>query len=340
MKGGAGIYLITRIHGLRTHLISPADIQLLAKAKNLRDVTDNLLKTDYASEIGKIPTAEQDATTLEGIFLRRLVERFYFVQRAAQGRTQELLSRYCARFEVENIKRILRAKQGQSTEEPTLIPIPREYSLVNFPALVKSKDMDELASLLRDTPYHSLLEKTQQVKERGASMILEAALDRIYFGRVWDLARRSKGVRELIGEEMDLRNLMIAFSLKTRGMSLLDMEESLIPLSYRLPQSQLRSLLQSRIEDASGILAGRYSRLAAEASDILRSDSSSPLEWLFFRQLYGDAYTALRAHALEPGYIMAYLLLCECEAKNLISIVTGMQLNLSEEEILRGLSGV
>lgn len=340
MKGGSGIYLVTRIHGLRTHLIPPRDIQILAKAKNLRDVTDKLMKTDYATEIGKIPTAEQDATTLEGIFLRRLVERFFFVQRAAQGKIQELLSRYCARFEVENIKRIMRAKQGRSAEEPTLIPVPREYSLVNFPALVKSKDMDELASLLRDTPYRLLVEKTQQVKESGATMILEAALDRIYFGRVWDLARRSKGVRQLIGEELDLRNLLIAFSLKTRGLSLRYMEESLIPLSYRLPQTQLRSLLQSRLEDAPGILTGSYSKLAAQASEILKTDSSSPLEWLFFRQLYNDAYTALRTHALEPGYIMAYLLLCECEARNLVSIVTGMQLNLPEEEISKGLYGI
>ena len=171
-------------------------------------------------------------------------------------------------------------------------------------------------------------------------MILEATLDRIYFGRVWSLASRAKGVRQLIGEELDLHNLLIALSLKARGVSVRDMEESLIPLSYRLPQSQLRSLLQSRLEDASGILTGGYSKLTAEASDMLKSDSSSPLEWLFFRQLYNDATIALRTRALDPEYIMAYLLLCECEAKNLVSIVTGKQLNLPGEEISKGLFGI
>jgi len=48
----------------------------------------------------------------------------------------------------------------------------------------------------------------------------------------------------------------------------------------------------------------------------------------------------LTTHPLQVGYIIAYLLLCECEAKNLISIVTGRQLNLGEEVISKNLFGV
>jgi vacuolar-type H+-ATPase subunit C/Vma6 len=137
MRRGASIYLVTRTHGLRTHLIPAHDIQILSKTKSMRDLSDSLLKTDYAAEISQLPTHEYDAATLEGIFLKKLVERFFFVSRAAQGKMQDLLTRYCARFEVENIKRIVRTKHGgQSEEEPTLIPLPREYSLVNFPALL------------------------------------------------------------------------------------------------------------------------------------------------------------------------------------------------------------
>lgn len=341
MGRGASIYLVTRTHGLRTHLIPSRDLQILTKAKSLRDISDNLLKTDYATEISQLPTQEQDAATLEKILLKKLVEKFFFVRRSAKGNMQELLTRYCARFEVENIKRIIRAKHGgQNAADLTLIPLEREYSLVNFPALLKSKDIDEVASLLRDTQYHTILEKLQPYKESGATMILEAALDAIYFSKVWELAGKIQGVKNLIGEEIDLRNLLTVFSLKARGVSAKFIEDSAIPLSYALPKTTLRALLQSRLEDAPNLLSRSYSKLASETANSLKSGSSLLLEWLFFKQLYGDASAVLMTRPLQAGYIIAYLLLCECEAKNLVSIVTGKQLSLSEEAISRGLFGL
>ena len=201
MSAAARTYLITRVHGLRTHLITLRDLKLLVRAKTSREVSDNLLRTEYGPEISKLPTKEVDAATLEGIFLKTLVERFYFVPREAQGTMQELLNRYCARFEVENIKRIIRQKHGGETvEEPNLIPLPREYTLVNFPALLNAKDVEEVVSLLRETPYRSLADKLQPYRETGSTMVLEAALDEIYFGKVWKVVSkmsRGGGLRDL-----------------------------------------------------------------------------------------------------------------------------------------------
>ncbi len=340
MRRGAGIYIVARVHGLRTHLIAPRDIHVLAKAKNLREISDNLMKTEYATEIARLPTQEQDATILEEVFLKKLVQRFFFLMRVAQGNMQNLLRRYCARFEVENIKRIIRAKHGQGAEKPRLLPVPREYSLVNFSALVKAKDIDEAVSLLRDTPYYPIYEKLQPYRESGTTILLEATLDKIYFSRVWEMVGKISGIRDLIGEEIDLRNLLIAFSLKSREISLRHMEEAIIPLSYRLPKTTLHTMLQSRLEDVPNILTKSYSRLAFEAVNMVKNDSTRPLEWLFFEQLYNDASAALRTKPLQAGYIIAYLLLCECEAKNLVSIVTGKELNLTEEEISKGLLAI
>jgi vacuolar-type H+-ATPase subunit C/Vma6 len=340
MKGGSSIYLITRVHGLRRHLILPRDIQTLAKAKNLSDITASLMKTEYAADISQLPTQEQDAATLEGVFLKKLTERFFFVRRSAQGRMQDLLTRYCARFEVENVKRILRAKHGgQRSETPTLIPLPREHSIVNYPALLEAKDVDEVASLLRDTPYR-LIAKIQSYKESGTTLILESTLDKTYFTRLWELARRTRSIRNLVGEEIDLRNLLVALFLKTRELPSRLIEETMIPPFYTVLETRLRAILQGRLEDAPNIVTPRYSHLVTEAANLLKSSSSLPLEWLFYKQLYGDATMISRTDSLQAGYIIAYLLLCECEAKNLISIVTGKQLKLNEEKISKGLFGV
>lgn len=343
MSPAAGMYLVTRVHGLRTHLIEPRDIRILAKAKTLREISDSLLKTPYATEVGKLPTEELDAAALEQVFLRTLVERFFFLPKAAQGSMQDLLKQYCTRFEVENIKRIIRAKHGgQKREEPKLIPLPREKTLVNFGALLEANSIDEVVSLLRETVYGSLSEKLQPYRETNATIVLEAALNEIYFSKIWKMAERvsGKGLRALVGEEMDLTNLLNTFSLKTRELNPSVIEDSLIHSAYSLPEAKLRSLIQSRLEDAPSILTGRYSKLASEAVSLLKSGSSSSLETLFFKQLYEDASLALRTSSLDAGYVVAYLLLCECEAKNLISIAISKQLNLSEEEIEQGLLGI
>jgi vacuolar-type H+-ATPase subunit C/Vma6 len=337
MRKATDNYLVTRIHGLRTHLIPSRDIQVLVNAKDVLGVSENLMKTDYSTAIGQLPSQERDAATLERVFLKTLVDRFFFVRRAAQGRIQDLLERYCARFEVENLKRILRVKHGRGTEEPNLIPLPRECTLVNFTALAKAGSVDEAVSLLRDTPYHTLLKRLQPYKESETTLILEAALDNSYFARVWELVGNFRDIRDFVGEEIDLRNLLLVLSLKARETPSRIAEEAIIPIYHRLRKITLRSVLQSRLEDAAKVLAVPYSKLVSEATRIIREDSSLPLEWLFFKQLYTDAFAFSRTHSLQAGYIVAYLLLCESEARNLVSIVTGKQLGLSAQEISKRL---
>jgi vacuolar-type H+-ATPase subunit C/Vma6 len=171
-------------------------------------------------------------------------------------------------------------------------------------------------------------------------LVLERTLDGIYFSRVWELVRQIRSMRNLVGEEIDLRNLLAAFSLKTRTSSSRLIEETIIPPFYTIAKRTLHSLLERRLEDAPNIVSRRYSNLASEVASLIKSNSQLPLEWLFFKRLYSDATVAARTNSLQAGYIVAYLLLCECEAKNLVSIVTGKQLKLSDEQISKGIYGV
>jgi vacuolar-type H+-ATPase subunit C/Vma6 len=342
MKAAAITYLVTRTHGLRTHLISSRDMQFLAKVKSLREVSDNLLKTEYGTEIGKLPTKEIDASSLEEIFLKTLVNRFFFITREAQGKMQELLTQYCARFEVENVKRVIRAKHGgEITEEPSLVPLPREYTLVNFPALMNAKDVDEVVGLLRETSYRPLAKKLELYRQADVTMVLEAALDQIHFLKLWeaiDQVPGGAGLRDLIGEEIDLRNMLIAFSLKARGLSPNLIDETFISVEHKLPLRRLRSLTKGRLEDAPSILTTPpYFKLASEALTLVSGGLQQSLERIFLKQLYKDASAALSNLFLDAGYVVAYLLLCECEARNLVTIAAGKQLGVTEELITKNL---
>jgi len=95
--------------------------------------------------------------------------------------------------------------------------------------------------------------------------------------------------------------------------------------------------MQVRLEDAQGILTPHYSKLVSEAINLIKSRSSKPFERPFLQQLYQAASNALKTQFFDAGYILAYLLLCECEARNLTAITIGKQLGLQEEEISQSL---
>ncbi|MGQ9543148.1 MAG: V-type ATPase subunit [Candidatus Bathyarchaeia archaeon] len=337
MKQPETIYLITRIHGRKTHLLNPEDFNVMAKSRSLTEIVTQLMRSDYAVEISKLPSREVDSSRLEMIFLKTLVDRYFTVVKDARGKIQDFLRVYAARIEVENLKRILRAKHtGESVESRNLIPLEREHTIINFPALLKAEDVEETISLLKETPYAPLSSRLETYRRVGLPIILESLLDKIYFEKVLE---RMEGLvdednlRWLICQEIDLRNLLLIFTLKLREATPRLIEDTIIPIHYKLRRGTVRRLAQGRIEDAKEILAGIYSRVANEIS--MRVKEESRLETIIAREIYGCATFALTNFFLELSYVVAYMLLCEREAKNLITVTTALDLGMSEED-LRG----
>ncbi|WP_455369187.1 V-type ATPase subunit [[Eubacterium] cellulosolvens] len=340
MKSPSTIYLVTRTHGMRTHLLTDDNFKAMAKSRSLSEIVDLLLRSDYALDIGKLPSEQVDSLKLEMIFLKTLVERFFNLIKNAKGKGREFLENYVARIEVENLKRILRAKHTDAEiEEHKLIPLDRQHTLINFPALIKAKDIDEVASLLRETPYVSLVQRIDDYKRLGLTITLESYLDSIYFDKVWEKVERlesKESIKKLVGEEIDLSNLQLIFTLKMKDIASRQIEEMALPISYRLRKTNIRRLAQGRLEDSPEALVGTpYVNTAIEI--LRKSDPSVELETILSKKLYNNASFALRNSSLEFGYIIAYLMMCEREARNLVTITTALDLGVTEESLLQRL---
>lgn len=119
MRTPSTIYLITRTHGRRTHLLTSESIKTMSKSRSLTEMFDQLLRSDYAAEISKLSREEIDSVKLENVFLKALVQRFFTLTNDTRGRIKEFLDAYAARIEVENLKRIIRAKHAQEKSRNT-----------------------------------------------------------------------------------------------------------------------------------------------------------------------------------------------------------------------------
>lgn len=338
MKSPGSTYLITRVHGLKTHLIKHEDFDAMIKAKGLKEVIEILLKTEYADQISMIPEKNLDASTLEKIFLKKLVERAYFILKASPQKIRDLLVEYYRRFEVENIKRILRSKHvDEPIEEGSLIPLEREYSTVNFPALLAAKDVQEVADLLRETIYSSILEKLELYHNYKTPMILEAYLDNLYYGRLWEKLDKTvsdKDVRQFFTIEIDFRNLLLVLGMKIREVDASFIEENIISVGDGVSKRKLSSLIKAKIEEAPQIIPNvQYKKILIETIELFNKNLFAELEIMFNSYKYEIVSKAFLRRQFDIGYVFLYIYFCESEAKNLVAISLCKELGMSEEEV-------
>ncbi len=338
LKSPKLIYIITRAHGLRTHLLKSEDISVLSKAPDLSTIVEGLLKGDYAQDVSAIPSEKINAISLTEVLYRKLVERFYFIVKITDGSLRKFFEAYAKRFEVDNIKRILRVKHGKETiTEEMLIPIPREYTTVNFPAMAGARDLDESVGLLKETMYAPLIDKIELYKRYNTTLIFEGLLESLYFKELWYNIEELPGkndIKDMIGKEMDLKNLILILGLKAKNLPAELIETSLITLYYKLNKTIISSIIQERPESTFPVLMGTYyNKYFQGLKDFVEKNMISDIEHSIFNSLFNEHYKIMREKPLSLVFVLAYLSLCEFEAKNMTAIVTGKQLGLSEEKL-------
>jgi vacuolar-type H+-ATPase subunit C/Vma6 len=85
------IYLLTRTHGLHTHLLNQNNYRDLLKTKDLNTIVEYLLKTDYGPDISKIPNELINSSNLIPIFYSILMSRVYHLANMAPSDIREFL---------------------------------------------------------------------------------------------------------------------------------------------------------------------------------------------------------------------------------------------------------
>lgn len=338
MKSPKAIYLITRTHGLKQHLLKFDDLIRMLRTKNMVEMADVLFRTDYGADLSKVPLKEVDAYQLERIFYQKLSERLSYLFSITSGKTRDALEEYYRKIEVENIKRIIRALHGKGkTSETSLIPIPRRYQTVNFTALVEASGIREMVDLLKETPYRDIRDRVDFYQRYNNPLVLEAQADKIYYSSLWQKLKGipdSDEVKELLGTEIDLRNLLYIFSFKQMKMDPELLKEMMVAVHYKLPKSIIHQLISTSYETIPRFVTWPpYVDLAKNAVDLLDKGLLSETENLFSQHLYSSAETTALRNPNSLVYVFAYLDLCVKEARNLTTLAVGKQLKLEEEKV-------
>jgi V/A-type H+-transporting ATPase subunit C len=330
-------YVVLRTHARIADLLTQEQMQTLADARNVDDFLAKLMDTPYGSVT--LDDESRPDIALERVFYRKFIERIEKIVELTPRKIGEfLMGYYQMRFEVVNLKRILRGKFSNASEEEirlSLIPIS-PYRVASYEDMVEAGSLEDVVEMLRGTTYAGVEERMPLYEEYDALWPLELMLNYINASAILEAVKQlptgdRRIVRKLVELETDIENVLIAVKQRGHKHEALNVEE-LFPATYGVAVSQLEDIIEA--ENLRPVIQGLGSPYAEILGPIYTGDVA--LIRTYLRLAKYDHVTASRS-ADEYGFnvIMAYLVYSEIEKDNLVGLAWGKAQGLLPKELLK-----
>ncbi len=247
---------------------------------------------------------------------------------------KQLLAWYNRRFEIENLKILLRAahyRVDRARAGELLVPL--EAGKLQWAALLGVSPVAALLDPLRNSSYARPLEQALERYEQEQRLFhLEVALDLFYFQQLVRLMESQSGATDAVsqlGRWISVQNLIWAYRYRIYGR--MKPEEILNYTLHRAFRCGLetvrRVVLGSPLEAEAGRLGFRLSPGRSEV------EALTELEFLAERERYQQAEAMMRQPLFRLGGILAFLCLLESEIRDLGVIAEGKASGLDRAEI-------
>lgn len=323
-------YLNARVSGMSTRLLSADEIEALIDRETASFDATQLLP-ELAVLQGEAPI---DAHFLESALLLALLDEFTVLSRSTHGEARELLIYWIRRFELANLKTLLRGKYAGQPASMIRQELVQLGSFASLPVdqLLAAEDIPELLRQLENSPYHPIVSQARLAFEAQQEMfVLDATLDRRYFSVLSQRLSSFSGeerrwLDRLVGVYIDHVNLV--WLLRYR-------------FAYGLPPAQAYYLLASgghRIVARDWLQLAELQSLAAVIAALPRplAQSLSGAATISEVNRRLDVETLRVAQSvLSHGFFtlaraLAYLLLRETQIQQLLAVLKGRQMQLNK----------
>jgi len=330
-------YVVLRTHARIADLLTREQMQTLADTRDVDDFLTKLEDTPYGSVT--LDDESRPDIAMERVFYRKFIERIEKIVELTPKKIGEfLMGYYQMRFEVVNLKRILRGKFSDASEDEirlSLIPISA-YQVASYEDLVKADSLESVVEMLRGTPYAKVSEQMPLYEEHDALWPLELMLNYLNASAILEAVKKlptrdRRIVRKLVELETDIENVLIAIKQRGNKGKTLNVEE-LFPATYGISVPHLNDIIEA--ENIRPVIQGLGTPYAEILGPIYEGDVA--LIRTYLRLAKYDHATASRA-ADEYGFnvIMAYLVYSEIEKDNLVGLAWGRAQGLTPRELLK-----
>ncbi len=330
-----------RVRAMISELLTSEQKRALITSPSLEDAIRQLDSSVYAAELSSLSKNGLSLLPVEKALERNLVNAFERVIRSLSGSPRDLVEGMLRRFEVDNLKAILRGVvTGVPLEEVRISLLPLGYySRLPLDDLLAARTVADVIDVLGNLHYAKVLRDALDRYAREQSLFpLEVALDLDYYRHLWSRVKalpssdRTIAMR-MIGTLYDIVNA--DWMLRYKAIYHLSSEEIFnytLSNGYRINDQVIRraadaSDLPSLIEE----LPDPYRQLLAPVAKGV--PHIWQIEVVLNRYLWREAKAALSGYPFQIGVILAYLFLKEAEIHDLKAILEGKRYGRSADEI-------
>ncbi len=330
-------YPNARVRAMKGALLSSDDFFSLLNTESYQEFLSILNTTRYAEILSEKDSGEISMPTLTNILYRSLFIDYEKMILSIKGETQKFFILLYQKYEVVNLKTILRGICGNlASENVALLLLPTErYTLFSKEDLLALRKVHDVVEHLQDTffqyPLNRALHRFEEEKE---FFPLEMALDLHYYHTLWDniakLAKEeSEIVKELLGMVIDVLN--VSWIIRFKEQYQFSPEEILnytIHHGYAFRLHDRRSLANAR--GAGEILA--YLQGTQYGKAISGDEPLNTLHIVLTQYVVKRLGKYFSGHPFQIGVILGYLFLKEFEISDLITIAEAKKYELSFDQ--------
>lgn len=336
---GAGnyAYVNARVRAKKAFLLPPETYPKLV-ARDLSEIARTLQEGQYQSDVDALAAKYRGAQLIERATLQNLGRTYDEILAFSDGELRTMLGLYVQRYDVANLKTILRGKFGGSPGDEIvseLVPlgsIPR----AELEALARVDTLEEVLEAIAETPYADAVKDVLESRARPATLVaIENALDKTYFhltDKAVDYSTRPLAAfQAFLRREIDVVNLRVLFRLKADGVT--EVGDLFVPGGRDVTREKAARILRANGDDLIAELSSLpfWRSLEPGARAFVAGKGLNPVANALDRALLASAQSFGHSYPLSILPVVDYLLRKKQEVDNLRAIAYGKQTGLRDE---------
>ena len=342
-------YVNARVHWMSSRLITTHGFERLIAQPSLDGLITELEKTPYREEIVEARILHTGIRCIEFALRKNHMKTYRKILSLVEGEKSACyIMIFLKKWDIQNIKTIIRGKNIQTSNEVIsgcLIPAGTmdETTLIE---LIKQPDVRAVVDMMATWEIEYAVPLTRYIgefSERNEIGRLEYALDEYYFeSSLRQLSGKrhdDKVVRDLIGTEIDIRNIKTAMMMIRDSVSEDDAAPFLLNGGKEVSHELIHAMIRTKkIPDALRLLEQTSYRFLVSVPDIeLRQGKISVLEKELDHFLIRKGTALFRGDPLSFTIVIGYIWAKLNEITNIRDISrcreAGMPDELMESEI-------
>ncbi|MEM2900580.1 MAG: ATP synthase A1 subunit C, partial [Thermoplasmata archaeon] len=315
-----------------------------------------IAESTYGTEVHELASKYSGIDLVEYALNLNLARTYHSIIEFSTGDLKKMLSMYLERWDVFNIKTILRAKSyeerfGEAKEDvheralATLVPAG-VFDLSFLVSVLNAATIDESIEKLEGTWfYQPLLETKEKIKELKRVAPFEEVLYKVYYkyllSAIPENTKPNKLFLDFVRKEIDITNLSTLFRcFYEGGLNTGELAQLMIPGGLELDIEKLKNL--ATIEGLDGlenalVKYSFYADIKESFGLIEKEHSVNPVVRELERHLLKSADTFSHIYPLSILPIISYILRKKVEVDNIRIIARGKESGLEDEVIQRQL---